>query len=371
MAIVKGRLGFPIELDVELPTSGSGGNSFTDLQTEIDALPAGGGVVRMPAGIFNVTPPIVVDVAKSVSIRGVRGATIIKVAGDYPANESIFRIGQTTKVPFFGISDLTIDGNKAAQAGNDRFGLRGYQARHISLKSIRLTNVKDASVYTERDNDVDYLELLDCEVDNDGSPEAAVFTWNTKMVVIDGGRFHDTHTRGCFIREEAAADLTNGQSACRVVNATWENLGVSGRLGRLETMCVKGTVIDHNTLLNSLGSGNNSLYPCHGNEVVSNNAIFKFGRGIHFNAPRGVNNVGGSTATGNTIVLSGTEGILNTGVDRCAMTANIIHGSGKEGIHIKARDNLLMANILYGNAGSNIRLLSGANNRAVNNLELA
>ncbi|HSG39835.1 MAG TPA: hypothetical protein VLE27_09380, partial [Thermoanaerobaculia bacterium] len=82
------------------------------IQQAINALPARGGEVVIPAGTHVCTVPIVID-RNNVVLRGAGAATVLRLANG--ANAPVLVIGQTSAAPTverrnIRVSDFTIDG---------------------------------------------------------------------------------------------------------------------------------------------------------------------------------------------------------------------------------------------------------------------
>jgi parallel beta helix pectate lyase-like protein len=94
------------------------------IQAAIDALPAAGGQVVVQAGTFTCSRMLVIN-RDNVDLRGQGAATLLRLADG--ANAPVLVIGDTVPVPAatrrnIHVSDLVIDGNRAAQSLECRGG---------------------------------------------------------------------------------------------------------------------------------------------------------------------------------------------------------------------------------------------------------
>lgn len=95
-------------------TDGTG--DYTDIQTAINALPAGGGVVYVKEGTYTLTETLVIN-KSNVALLGAGAAAIIKLGAD--VDDHVITLGDNATIrTSLLIADLLVDGNKANNAGN-------------------------------------------------------------------------------------------------------------------------------------------------------------------------------------------------------------------------------------------------------------
>ena len=124
----------------------SAGVSDRQIQAALDALPAGGGEVVLPAGRFEVHQPIVLQ-RDSQSLRGSGATTILMLADN--ANCPVIIMGEPLNHPQkivknLLVSDLFIDGNRLHQQ-RELWKLHG-EGSDIRNNGITIQGVGDSAV---------------------------------------------------------------------------------------------------------------------------------------------------------------------------------------------------------------------------------
>jgi polygalacturonase len=219
------------------------GNSCAAIQTAINKLPAIGGEVFVPAGIYTCTTPIILD-RDNVIVRGEGAATLLRVAAK--ANIPVFVLGQTQRVPtltrrYLQVKNLMIDGNRSAQTSecmggecSDQFPLRN---NGITIRRCEDCMVDNVTVYaaisgglvtelgcyrlmvrdyTSYDNEYDGFAGYETE----DSTFSGINLYNNKGAGIstdihfDNNKFSDvtitnTRTVGIFMRDSSDNSFTN------------------------------------------------------------------------------------------------------------------------------------------------------------------
>jgi len=140
-----------------------GSGDYTDIQSALDALPAGGGLVFVKEGTYTLTSTI--TIAKSnVTLAGQGDATIIKI-GD-GADINAITLGDGVD-PYSNIviRDLKIDGNEDNQASNG-IGIKILgQVSRVVIDGCHVVETRDFSV--DSDQDSSYLTIINCLFDSD------------------------------------------------------------------------------------------------------------------------------------------------------------------------------------------------------------
>jgi hypothetical protein len=115
------------------------------IQEALDALPASGGEVVLPAGKIIVTRPIMLN-RNGLSLRGAGNATVLYLAND--ANCPIIIMGEPVNDPrhvsHLRVSDLFIDGNRAHQQ-RETWRVEG-EGSEIRNNGITVQNVSDSVI---------------------------------------------------------------------------------------------------------------------------------------------------------------------------------------------------------------------------------
>ena len=123
------------------------------IQKSLNQLPPEGGELRLSAGVYICTQPIVID-KNNVSIRGAGAATLLRLADNI--NAPVIIMGLAEGVPsrathYVRVSDLMIDGNRANQTSecmggpcSQEFPLRN---NGISIRRCVDCSVQSVTVY--------------------------------------------------------------------------------------------------------------------------------------------------------------------------------------------------------------------------------
>ncbi len=134
-------------------TSVTSNKSCDSIQAAISKLPAAGGEVRVAAGEYTCTKPIVLD-RNNITLRGEGTSTILRLADNI--NAPVIVMGSTENIPskatrYLRVSDLMIDGNRANQTSecmggpcSAEFPLRN---NGISLRRCVDCTVSSVTVY--------------------------------------------------------------------------------------------------------------------------------------------------------------------------------------------------------------------------------
>ena len=127
---------------VKLPAGVTG----AEIQQALDALPASGGEVILPAGRFEVRKPIILN-RDHQTLRGAGAATILHLADN--ANCPVIILGEPLNDPSQTIRHLKVagffvDGNRAHQQ-RERWRLRG-EGSEIRNNGVTVQDVSDSTV---------------------------------------------------------------------------------------------------------------------------------------------------------------------------------------------------------------------------------
>ena len=124
-----------------------GSGDFDDIQSAIDDLPAGGGVVWIKEGTYNITSPISI-LTNNVTLAGSGRGTILFLPND--ENQDIINIGNnSTTLEGIIIKDLQINGNNANQTILSSNGIffRGGSSNKITKSGILNCYIHHCSNY--------------------------------------------------------------------------------------------------------------------------------------------------------------------------------------------------------------------------------
>jgi len=112
-----------IFIDTRIATkivAADGSGDYSDIQSAIDSLPAGGGLVFIKDGTYTINSPITIT-KSNVALVGQGPATILALANG--VNDSVIKIGdEVSNITDVIVSDLSIDGNRLNQTAG--YGIR-------------------------------------------------------------------------------------------------------------------------------------------------------------------------------------------------------------------------------------------------------
>jgi len=132
----------------------------TDIQRQIDVLPASGGLVQLEPGEYVCHATLVID-RDNVQLRGAGSTTILRLADG--ANVPVLVLGglaeqPTTQRRNIHVSDLTIDGNRALQDSevdpiNPYLRNNGISLRHVencTVERVVIHSARSGGLVTEK-----------------------------------------------------------------------------------------------------------------------------------------------------------------------------------------------------------------------------
>lgn len=219
------------------------GNTCDAIQKTIDKLPAIGGEVVVPAGVYTCATPIIID-RDNIIVRGEGAATLLRVADK--ANIPVFVMGQTQRSPtitrrYIQVKNLHIDGNRTKQTSecmggpcSDEFPLRNNGITIRRCEDCVVDNVTVSGAisgglvtelgcyrlmirdYTSYDNEFDGFAGYETE----NSTFSGINLYNNKGAGIstdihfDNNKFSDvtitnTQTVGIFMRDSSNNSFAN------------------------------------------------------------------------------------------------------------------------------------------------------------------
>jgi len=117
---------------------------YSDIQTAIDALPAGGGRVFVKEGTYTISASITIT-KSNVVIEGQGDATIIDVGAAMDADAIIIGDGGTDFANIT-LKNFKIDGNSAGQASGRGIFLNE-NLSDILIQGVHLFDIKDTAIY--------------------------------------------------------------------------------------------------------------------------------------------------------------------------------------------------------------------------------
>jgi len=134
-----------------------GSGDFTDIQSAINALPSGGGVVYVREGTYNVSVGIKIS-SSNIALMGAGRSTIIRATAD--CEHGIIDIdGRTATISGIIIADLAIDGNNTDSHGimlrddeSNLFGVEASIVRNVWVYNCNFYGIFDAQLGSAKFN---------------------------------------------------------------------------------------------------------------------------------------------------------------------------------------------------------------------------
>jgi Pectate lyase superfamily protein len=190
----------------------------TDVSAALNSLitaanAAGGGKITLPAGTCAVGSTIVMQSNVYLVGNGV-SATTIKLKNGVNADvvdgqnaNSLFGTGSNSGVSYFGISDLTIDGNSANNTGGTCLAIYGFR---FDLTKLRLQNCSLSGLRTEYGGTSLPLES------------------NFLNILIENTQNHGWLFEG---PHDSNADFVYVVDCCQAANNTWDGFNLTAPAG--------------------------------------------------------------------------------------------------------------------------------------------
>jgi len=359
---------------------------YSDIQTAINALPAGGGRVFVKEGTYNLAAKLVI-LLSNVTLQGQGASTILHL--DNTVNQSVLEIGNGADAyTDIVIRDLKIEGNSANQTGG--YGIHARVASDkIQILNCLISDTKWAGIYLEggltrpvvRGNRIENCKrnglLLgstdggvfseNAFIDNGDASYMQLLSWNGKRSTITNNTFK--HDGGA---NSAHGIRFNDGYENVIVNNHFNGCNVAVYMAYSFIGIYRNTISD-NAIVDSYGT---SIYTGGVEDIVSGNTInLAGGHGIEAWNNGGV--VNGNTITdtiknpiyvgGSGIVISGNNlsksmqeaivvvgGCINIVSDNYVYQAALPAANFYTGIYIKeffgtpATDNNIFGNVVAG-----------------------
>ncbi len=284
-----------------------GSGDYTDIQDGIDALPAGGGLVFIKDGTYNIDAQIVI--AKSnVTLQGQGTATIIHLNNG--VNKDAIQIGNNTD-PFTNIilRDFKVEGNGDNNPYTACIGVTDY-CSCVTLIGIWGYDSAGDGVYF--DYNCNYCNVFGCTFEN--NDYQGVYCYGANYLTVQGCKFFNNGlSYGSAIENDLGDHFTYIDNIIINDVATTQAVGIkiwgyysNGRKGIIKGNTIQGTYV---------GIG---LYTYYG---TSDRII----------------------VTGNYIRDTYSDGIVSN-ANHAVISGNIIEGPDGNGIKIQAQYNVVTAN---------------------------
>jgi len=323
-----------------------GSGDYTDIQDGIDALPAGGGLVFIKNGTYNLSTTI--TIAKSnVVLEGQGDNTILFLNSG--VNDNIIELGDgVNPYSFIQVKNLKIDGNHNEQTTGYGIYVTRY-ATHCSVKGVHIYDTYSHGIFVY--DDADYTDIISCyfeETYGDG-----VYLYKPDRCLIQSCKFNNACSNWGEMIEVQEASYTRiignsfidnrGENGGQAIWVTGTYFGMPK--GSFDTLILGNTIkdcywgisygyqydssermiIQANTFEGCYGSAIGSPAP---NSVVIGNTIKNCGGS-------GIYSYQGYCAyIGNQIIDSGEYGIFFESASYCLVKDNFIDGCQWDGIYV-------------------------------------
>jgi len=349
MAMAMGMLTKKVVATKIVGADGTG--DFLDIQTAIDALPAGGGVVYVKEGTYEIDEAITIQ-KSNVALMGAGAATNIKLATDSDSHCVVLGDNSTIRNGIV-ISDILVDGNKANNAG----AINGiYLAGKIEDSKITGCWVKDCDqhgIATHQDCERNIITENTCAGNDDFG--IYVIDSDEPNIISNNSCSSNLHS-GIYVGSTTGPTYTIG-------NVCSQNSYYGIYAG------TKDSVINSNMCVANTLSGIYNRYGLR-NNLIGNTCKQNGQHGILLDIAAS-NTVTGNTCTRNSQTTDNTyDGIRLTGACKYnSITANTIYkgdfgNSHKYGINEEAATadyNIILGNTMYQGADTAGIRVQGAN----------
>jgi parallel beta-helix repeat protein len=265
------------------------------IQAAVDAVEAaGGGIVLLSEGTFELITPIIIDSDNVAMIGMGRGATILKVSDSAAIQFDVLTLDTVSDCM---VRDIEIDGNDANQAGVLIFGgIVTDDTTHAVIERVSVHDLYDGTGGTPKGIEIkgaasSSVVVRDCRVFSISGVSYSVYITGGALHTVSNSRILD----GAYI---TAAE-------CKIVNCYAEE-GVEFRNGS-ERSQVRGC-----TIKNTTGSGID------------------------------IDTVSEIVAQDNVIQSPGLKGIIVDTANRCVISGNWIENAQHDGIELTSVDDSMI-----------------------------
>lgn len=291
-----------------------------EIQAAINALPAGGGRVVLLEGTFDISNDI--DLVSNLKLSGQGDSTILQMA-DGVAGDHCLTGNAITNVE---ISDLLVDGDKAAQTGvQTQFGIYWTTVSHSIIIGVSVIDVGSSAAlsgYGIYFNNCDHNVVTNCKLSGCKRENIVIFNGS------DYNIFSNSITRDCDDRNVVIHD----SSYNLITNIVSDNSGNDGI--NITGACI-GNEISDCIIANSGAEG---IYTEGGadahivNNVIYNSATY----GISVTSP-------GASIIGNRVYDSGSQGVYVIAAE-CVISENRVINSTGQGIYAQTDRGIISGN---------------------------
>lgn len=292
----------------------TGVNDHQKIYNAITDLIPGGGAVYLLEGTYNISSPLVLE--NNVSLIGAGKATILKALGNINVIDSI--AGQTGLL----ISQLTIDGNNAANAGINFDTVSGSKINKVWIENANIGISLSSSNY----NNISNITL------SDDSANTGIQLSGSSNNMISNSYIYTNYT-GVNLISSSNNNKISGNSIYAVKKGAGQCMGIQNSVNNI----ISGNYIENTGVSSNLGIRVASLS---NTNKISGNRILK--AGIYLESGSEYNSIA------NNIISESIDGIY-VGTSENNVSQNII--SSNSGIRIEdsvssAWHNLISSNLI-------------------------
>lgn len=294
MTMVRGSVAKTAVATVIVAADGSG--DYTDIQTAIDSLPSGGGVVYVREGTYSISTSITFG-KSNVSIIGAGKSTEISAASDWPSSTSMV---MTESYSAILLENIYFN-------GNSRGTLTGVfidSGTNITIRNCWFEDCDNVAIKalkaTVSDN---FIIITDNFIWSGASSGIAIM--KSKLCIISNNHIYLNGARGIDIFTDSEDVLVTG-------NIVVDNGGVGVNIDDSDLNHISGNIISNNTGDNvriRAGSGETS----NNNIVVGNSINNGSAYGVNINDSRCTDNfIHGNMIIGNSSGVTSDSGTTTT-----------------------------------------------------------
>lgn len=349
----------------------AGSTELPTVQNALDAAAGNGfGVVQLPAGLVTLTTTL--TMYSNVWLRGSgHGLTVLRLA-----NGANVRMILASGLTDFLVSDLTLDGNTANNAGSSCYGIHlASTATRARLANLQIINTDAEGIFqagTASDVAVDSVTVDGaCTTHGFGGIlcQGQVEVTNCRTTTIGNSAPHisvaaKSRVAGCYLTQSSGthAGIVASGNDCEISNNLCDWTGATGTVIPTNKAANGCRITDNRVIGGTCGihvGGSGGSVITASRNVVSGNVIDgTVDDGILLGTDSTVDTGSDNVVTGNSVynVQADTGNPASKGVGiesqllRSTIVGNSVNGCGGHGIYSQAAFATINGNLVYGNA---------------------
>jgi len=316
-----------------------GTNDQVEINQAIAALPAGGGLIHLLEGTYNVSAPITID-KDNVAIIGTGANTVLRIRDNHNANLNVI---ETTNHSNILIKDLRVDGNQANQIAGLMFGIHFNTVTYSRVEGCWLEDINRRGISLDSSN---YNTVTGNTCQGNG-------WYGIYLTASNDNTITSNNSQGDGYGIYLIGSTNNTVDGNTIQGSGLENIYLHNSSNDntiTGNICNGGS---RNGIWLDGGSNNNTISgnTCEGHNA---NGIYVYG---DYN----------NTVTGNTCYNNLNEGIWVRGSDYNTVVGNTFLSNGNDGIGISEASsyNTIAGNTCQDNGDSAIWIGGGSNNNTI------